>query len=288
MTLLKRHALFVVYSLGLMALNVSVLRALVDLSLHDDTSSHIVLIPFIAAALMYVSRDSVFAMVQTDSVAGGAVVLVGATLLLIGRALPAGASHGSALSVAVAGFVVLWVGGFLLCYGRRAVRAALFPILFLGFMVPIPGVLLDGATWLLKTGSREAVAGLFTLTGTPYYREGFVFALPKFVIEIADECSGIRSSIALFLTSLLAGHVFLVSGSRKAVLALAALPVAILKNGIRIVGLSLLATYVNPGFLTGRLHHEGGIVFFLLALVILAPVVGMLHNSEPQLSRDNQ
>ena len=108
--------------------------------------------------------------------------------------------------------------GFCCFTDRTAFRAALFPLLFLAFMVPIPSMLLDGLIFLLRSGSADAVAGLFSLTGTLYYREGFVFTLPSVVIEVAEECSGIRSSIALVLTALLAGHMWLDSGWKKAVL----------------------------------------------------------------------
>jgi exosortase/archaeosortase family protein len=65
-----------------------------------------------------------------------------------------------------------------------------------------------------------------------------------------------------------------------AVFVLLALPLAIIKNGIRIATLTLLAMYVDPGFLTGNLHHDGGFVFFLLALAILAPVLLFFQKSE--------
>jgi len=84
----------------------------------------------------------------------------------------------------------------------------------------------------------------------------------------------------LTLTTLLAGHMFLRSPWKKAVLVLAVVPLTILKNGIRIVTLSLLAMHVDPGFLTGQLHHEGGIVFFLLALVLLFPLFAALVKSD--------
>ena len=185
----------------------------------------------------------------------------------------------------VAGLVVSWVGGFLLFFGRDAARAALFPLLFLAFTIPIPEPVIDSATQVLKNGSTETVAGLFTLTGTPYHRDGFVFALPGFFIEVADECSGIRSSIALLLTGLLSGHVFLRDSWAKTCVIAAVLPITILKNGIRIVTLSLLAMHVDPGFLTGQLHHEGGIVFFLLGLLILAPILVLLRKSEVRFAK---
>jgi len=100
------------------------------------------------------------------------------------------------------------------------------------------------------------------------------------VIEIADECSGIRSSIALVLTGLLAGHTFLREHWTKALLLIAVLPVTLLKNGIRIVTLTLLALHVDSGFLTGQLHHEGGIVFFVISLAMVAPLVPILRRAE--------
>jgi exosortase/archaeosortase family protein len=89
-----------------------------------------------------------------------------------------------------------------------------------------------------------------------------------------------RSSLALLLTTLLAGHRLLTSPWKKALLVLAAVPVAVIKNAVRIVTLTLLAAHVDPGFLTGQLHHEGRIVFYLLALAILAPVLTILRRSE--------
>jgi exosortase/archaeosortase family protein len=81
---------------------------------------------------------------------------------------------------------------------------------------------------------------------------------------------------------------FLKSWWKKALLVAVALPLAVVKNGIRIVGLCLLAMHVDPGFLTGQLHHEGGVVFFVLALALLAPLFVLLHHSEAALLKENR
>jgi len=140
----------------------------------------------------------------------------------------------------------------------------------------------------LKNGSAEAVAGLLSLMRIPYSRDGFVFALPGVTIEITDDCSGIRSSIALTLTALIAGHLMLNTSWKKLVLMVVIVPIAVLKNAIRIVSLSLLAGYVDPDFLEGRLHHEGGIVFFLLAIAMIFPLFTLLRNSETFLAKETQ
>ena len=121
---------------------------------------------------------------------------------------------------------------------------------------------------------------IFHLTGTPAVRDGMFFAVPGVIIEITRECSGIRSTIATLITCLLAGYLILQGTRNRAVLLLVAVPVVILKNGIRISTLTLLAVHVDPAFLDGRLHHDGGVVFFLTGLALLLPVLWGLHRTE--------
>jgi len=111
-------------------------------------------------------------------------------------------------------------------------------------------------------------------------REGFVFHLAHVSIEVARECSGIRSSLALLILAILVAHFYLDTFWKQVILVIAGLFVMILKNGVRIVTLTLLASYVDPGFLYGRLHREGGVVFFLLGLLLLAPLLWFLQRTE--------
>ena len=104
--------------------------------------------------------------------------------------------------------------------------------------------------------------------------------MPGVTIQVAEECSGIRSTLALLITTTLAGYLFLQTSWRRWLLVLVVVPVAIVKNGLRIAGLSTLAVYVNPGFLTGPLHHRGGIVFFMIALLPMALLLIYLQRSE--------
>jgi len=106
------------------------------------------------------------------------------------------------------------------------------------------------------------------------------FHLAHVNIEVARECSGIRSSLALLILGILVAYFCLHTLWKQLVLVIAGLFIMILKNGVRIVTLTLLASYVDPGFLYGRLHREGGVVFFLLGLLLLAPLVWLLQRGE--------
>ena len=226
--------------------NVPALLALYSYARSDETASHLVLTPFITCGLVLLHRRAIFASVETSWRVGSALLFAGAVLWMLASPYSASLDQKAALIPVAASLVVLWIGAFVLCFGNRASRAALFPLLFLSLMVPLPDVVLNRSIEWLKNGSTEAVAWLFTLTGMPYLREGYLFVLPNRAIEVADACSGIRSTLALFITSLLAGYLLLDTAWKRSVLVLVILPLAILKNAVRIVTLSLLAIHVDP------------------------------------------
>ncbi len=287
MTRLSRHVMFGAFTLTLLGVHAQAVRSVIDLSRHDATASHLVFVPFMTLALLHSRRGSLFREeAPAMAIAGWRLAGLVALSWMAGP-LAAAAGPGYALTLVVGAMVAALVAGFAACYGAPAFRAGLFPLLFLGFAVPIPPPFVDAVVLLLKSGSARVVAALFDLTGTPFHQKGYVFALPTFAIEIADQCSGIRSSLALVVTSVLAGQLFLTTSWKRVLVVLVAVPLAVIKNGIRIVALSLLATYVDPRFMTGALHHEGGIVFFLIGLALVAPLFHALRMSEPALTREH-
>jgi len=118
------------------------------------------------------------------------------------------------------------------------------------------------------------------LSGATVFREGLRFHLPGIVIEVAKECSGIHSTLVLFVTSLLAGHLFLRSQWKKAVLALAVVPLGIARNGFRIFTISWLCVHVGPAMIDSPIHHRGGPIFFTLSLVPFLALLFVLRKSE--------
>jgi exosortase len=225
-------------------------------------------------------RQVVFEELRYSPGPGLGMAALGTAILLAGAPLAAGGSQADRLAVTTLALVVALVGGFVLFYGTCAAGRALFPLAFLAFAIPLPTALLDLTVEALRRGSAELAYVIFKLSGTPVYREGYVFALPGLTIEVAPECSGIRSGIGMFLTSLLAGYLMLETWWRRALLIAACVPLLILKNAIRIDTLSLLSIHVDPGFIEGRLHHEGGIVFFTIGLLLLYPVLMLLVRAE--------
>jgi len=274
--------LFVTLSFGLFW---TPLSTLVSQALQYDHYSHILVVPVISTGFIYwIDRNKIFQNVQPCL--RGAALLFALAAGLYWIALPHSAvSTSGYFPLAILSIVLFWMAGFLLFYGPQAFRASAFPLSLLLLVVPFPEFVLAGIIHALQQGSADVSYVLFSITGVPVFREGFFFTLPGLTIEVAEECSGIRSSIALFILCLLIGQLFLRSPSRKVILLMAALPILIFKNAVRIVAISLLSAYVSRDFLTGTLHHSGGILFFLMGLLILIPVIRVLEKSESQQTR---
>jgi len=163
------------------------------------------------------------------------------------------------------------------------VRALAFPLLFLVFMVPFPAFLRSGLETFLQHGSAEFAHLLFRLCGTTVYYQDLLFRLPGINLEVAPECSGIRSSLALFITSLIAGHFFLRTRWKCAVLTLAVIPLALVRNGFRIFTIGELCVHVSPDMINSYIHRQGGPVFFVLSLIPFFLLLRVLYRSEPPL-----
>ena len=276
----KRHASFVAFIVVSSVAFHKTLHALISYSLHHDSSSHIVLIPLISFFLLYVERQNTFSITGTSIGSGIGLVLGGIILYWLKNQGPLPRDGNWLLSLETLSVILVWAGGFLLTCGFSAFRAGAFPLLFLLLMVPFPDLVLDRVVYLLQQGSTEIAYLIFRAVGTPVLRHGFLLSVPGVTIEVAKECSSIRSSMALFITCLLAAHMYLRTGWKMFLFVLVSLLVSVIKNGIRITTLTLLSIYVDPGFLTGRLHREGGFVFFFVALLILFPVFLWLESSD--------
>jgi exosortase len=258
------------------------LARFVRYALSNDNASHAILIPAICIWVLYLERERVFA-AATPSLDFRAAsfffvpgCLVAAAYFFYGSRL----SELNQLSLCVFALILFWIAGFAAFFGYTTVRRAGFPLAFLLLTIPIPDFLLDKTIYFLQKGTTEISAVLFDWSGVPVLRDGFVFHLARVNIEVARECSGIRSSLALIILAILVAHFYLRRFWRQAALVLVGLFVMILKNAIRIVTLTLLASYVDPGFLYGNLHREGGVVFFLIGLALMAPVLWWLERGE--------
>jgi exosortase len=256
------------------------MRPVFALALQNDTYTHIPLIPIVSVFLIYTERRSVFSKISYGWGAGSALIVPGLIFIGLARFNMWQLRPANELSLVLSGFVMLWIGVFILLFGPQAFRRARFPLLFLLFTIPIPEPALSWAILQLQEGSAKATAIIFSLLGIPYLQSDLIFSLPGVAIRVAEECSGIRSTLALLIMAVLASHLFLKTTWKQLLLCILVVPMSIAKNGLRIATLSALSIYVDSGFLHGRLHEYGGMVFFASALLPLALLCAYLQKNE--------
>jgi exosortase len=257
------------------------------LALGDDQYTHILLILPISGALIFLDwkspEPSSRLAVSLGSVSLGSILLViAASVTFYVRWRAVALSSDERLSVNMLALVVWWIAAFLVCFGIGAFRRALFPLCFLFGMVPLPYFVLNPIVSLLQQGSAAAAHFLFVVAGVPVEQDGLLLHIPGLTLEVARECSSIRSSSMLLVTTMVLAQLLLRSPWRKAFVIAVAIPLSVVKNGLRIFVIAMLATRVDPSFLTGRLHREGGIIFFLIALGTIFLLLWMVRRGEAE------
>ncbi|NJN05642.1 MAG: exosortase [Rhodobacteraceae bacterium] len=256
---------------------------LVRYALATQLHSHAVLIPFIAAYLVWLRRD-VPLPAATSSIAWAVVPLVAGLLAMweayLGPASSAGMPLNDRLALTTGAFVCLLWAGALLILGWPVVRALWFPLAFLVFLLPLPTVVESAIEVFFQHTSAEAAAWMFGAVGTTMFRDGLMFKLPGIEMVVAEECSGIRSSLVLFITSLVAGQMFLRSPWRRVALTLFVIPLAIVRNGFRVFTIGMLCVHIHPDMIHSAIHKRGGPLFFALSLVPFMLVLLWLWRSD--------
>lgn len=252
---------------------------LVAFAAGDELFSYILLIPFISLYLAWLDRDKL-------APGGAPAIKTAAGFFLSGigcliwswRQPPVLAVDALALTTLAFVFCLFGVAG--VCLGGKMFRSLMFPLALLIFLVPFPQAMRDGIEAGLQHGSAEVADWMFQISGMSFLREGLFFKLPNIILQVAPECSGIHSTVVLFITSLVAGQMLLRRPWRRAALALFVLPLALLRNAFRIYVLGELCVHVSPKMIDSPIHHHGGPLFFALSLVPFFALLYFLKKSE--------
>ncbi len=252
------------------------LGSLARLALKSDIHSHVLLVPLVSGYVLWTERMKWPAAGKPSRV----LALIFGVLALAAVGLGQKLEPGPLLSARILGFVmaIQAVGAWFL--GTSILRSASFAFAFLIFMVPLPGEIIQFCETKLQHASAVASEGLFLATGVAHIRDGQFFQLPGITIEVAQECSGFRSTLVLLIVSVVASRMFLLSTWRRLALVMVIVPLGILRNGFRIWVLAVLTVNVDRRVIDSPLHHQGGPIFFALSLGPLFGLLWLLYRSE--------
>jgi len=182
-------------------------------------------------------------------------------------------------------FVVLCFGAIWLLWGRQWARDLAFPVAFLVFMIPVPFVA-NALTTPLQMRAASVAAMVGGTLGMPVGREGLVLHLPNYQFEVAPTCSGVNSLFSLVPLAVLLAFLQPATWWVRGALVLAAAPIALAANSVRIVLTLVLASWFGPEAADGFFHTASGLVVFGVALAGLLTVGRLLVQGDRSGSRE--
>ncbi len=229
---------------------------------HDPNFSHGFFVPVFSGFVLWQERQRLAWIRLRPSWWGLLFLGLGLVLLVVGQ-------MGAELFLSRTSLLLVLGSLTVLFLGWSFFRAVLFPWAFLLLMIPIPAIVFNQITFPLQLLASQLASGVLSALGVPVLREGNVIVLSAMALEVAEACSGIRSLMSLATLAIIYGYLMERRIVTRVVLAVAALPIAVAANSLRIVGTGLLVQYWDPDKAEGFFHLFSGWLIFVVSLFML-------------------
>ena len=247
---------------GLLLVYWSVINGLVEAWSTDDNYSHGFFIVPLAAYFAW-ERRRAFAAAPVRPALLGVIVVAGSMAMLVAGLL------GAELFLSRVSLIGAFAGSILFLFGWQRLRIMLFPLAFLLLMVPLPALIFNKIAFPLQLLASNVGESSINALDIPILREGNVLILANATLEVAEACSGIRSLVSLFTLGIVFGYFVDRRPWVRAAIALSAVPVAILANGLRVASAGVAAHYFGPAGVEGLFHDFSGWVVFIIAFLMM-------------------
>lgn len=231
---------------------------------NEEHNAHGPLVLLVIVWLVWRRRAQLAALPERGATVAGALALaVGILFYVLGRALEF--VYFEAFSQ-----IPVFAGVLLFIYGWRGVRLLWFPLLYMMFLVPLPGVVVDAATGSLKQLVSVIAENALYHAGYPIARTGVILTIGQYQLLVADACSGLNSMYSLTAMGLLFLYLAWDGNWLRAIIMLSSIwPIAFAANIVRVLALVLITYYLGDEAAQGFLHDFSGILLFLVALFLL-------------------
>jgi exosortase len=229
---------------------------------HDPNYSHGFFVPLFCAWVLWKQRKHLANVPLKPSWQGLLVIQGGLCILVLGVLGAENFLSRTSLLFVLGGLTIYFCGWTFF-------RALLFPWAGLFLMIPLPVILFNEAALPLQFQASRLASGLLTLVGVPVLREGNVIHLPALTLDVVEACSGLRSLVSLITLAVIYGYVFERRASRRLLLIVSVVPIAVIANSFRIMGSGILGEYWSPETAEGFFHVFSGLLIFLVSLGML-------------------
>ena len=237
----------------------------------DDDHAHGAIVLAVVVWLFWTLRERLVQVPAKPSpVLGGVIFGFGILVYVLGRMF-------SVSILELGSQIPVVIGALLLLKGPAALRVAWFPIFYMIFMIPLPGVLVDAITGPLKQWISSIVVSILFAAGYPIGQSGVMITIGQYQLLVADACSGLHSMFSLTALGTLFMYIMNRPSRLHNVVMLASiLPIAFVANIIRVIILVLITYHLGDEAGQGFLHGTAGFALMFIALAIFFTLDSML------------
>ena len=232
--------------------------AMVTIWARSETFTHAFLVPPIVLWLLWRQREQLASISPSPNAWVLMPLAAAAGVWLLGDL----AAVNAVTQLAFTCLLVLAVPAVL---GVRVARAAMFPLGFLFFAVPLGEFLLPQ----LMQWTADFTVGALRLSGIPVLREGLQFVIPSGHWSVVEACSGVRYLIASFMVGTLFAYLTYQSRKRRLIFMAISIVVPLLANWVRAYLIVMLGHLSGNTIAVGADHLIYGWVFFGIVIFLL-------------------
>ena len=233
--------------------------------------SHGIIIPFVAAFLVWQRRDQIERMPFPGSWVGLLLALVGAIVGFIGK-------MSALFTIQDYSVLITLYGVILTLTGWRVFRLLWVPLLILIFMVPLPEFLYQNLSVQLQLLSSQIGVWFLRLLGISVYLEGNVIDLGVYKLQVAEACSGLRYLFPLMTIGFLIAYFFKTALWKRALLFLSSIPITILMNSFRVGTIGVMVEHWGVRMAEGFVHEfQGWAVFMASGTLMVLEMIALAH-----------
>jgi exosortase len=226
----------------------------------NPSYSHGFVVPLIVLFLLWRLRHEFHRTTSAPAVTGLLLLIVSLCLFVAGIV-------GAELFITRISLIGVLAGTIAYVFGWPHLRLAAVPLAFLVFMIPLPSIVFDHAALTLQLVASRLGEDLLRAADVPVLRDGNLLTLANAQLEVNEACSGIRSMVTLLMMTTLTGYLFEPTVWRRIVLSVAAVPLAIGLNGVRIAATGLATSIYGSGAVADTVHTTTGWLVFVAALL---------------------
>lgn len=239
---------------------------------HSD-NSHGFIVPVMAGYFILQRKEQLRLATIGSSWFGGGILFLSLALYILSTA--GGITFPSRVALVLSLLGLVWC-----CLGKEIIRVLVFPIIFLLFMIPVPYSIISLVSLPLQLMATRISVSVIDLCSIPVYREGNMLFFMGTQLEVAEACSGIRSIMALTMIACAFASMVEDGWLKKTILIVAAIPIAMVANILRISGTGILAHFFGDKVARGFLHEFSGILIFIFGFGALFGIFTLLKRKK--------